>query len=244
MICPVLDATASFGAPVIARAPLVGVLALQGAFREHRSALERVGARALEVRRPEQLSCLDGLVIPGGESSTMTRLMRDYRLDEAIRCFSQDGGPVWGTCAGAIAVASVIEGYPEQPRLGLLDVRVVRNAYGRQRASFEADIDVVGWERPFRALFIRAPSLGAVGSGVRVLATFAGQPVAIADGRTLATVFHPELTGDDRWHRAFVTHCIGVRVARRRAAATADATGEPGPEPAAPESEAREARPA
>ena len=201
----------------------VGVLALQGAFREHRRALERVGAHVVEVRRAAQLAGLDGLVIPGGESSTMAKLMRVYGLDHAVAGFARAGGALWGTCAGAIIVASGIEGHPEQPRLGLLDLHVARNAYGRQVASFEADLAVQGWAQPFRAVFIRAPRITAVGSGVQVLAVYDGHPVAVADDTTLATVFHPELTGDDRWHRAFVARCRYARDTRERVAASREA---------------------
>ena len=203
--------------------PTVGVLALQGAFREHRRALERVGVRVVEVRRVAHLAGLDGLVIPGGESSTMARLMQAYGLDHAVADFTRSGGAVWGTCAGAIAVARVIEGHAEQPRLGLLDMRVARNAYGRQVASFEADLAVEGWAHPFRAVFIRAPRITAVGPGVRVMAVYDGHPVAVADDTTLATVFHPELTGDDRWHRAFVERCRFARDAPERVAASREA---------------------
>jgi len=201
----------------------VGVLALQGAFREHRRAFERVGADVVEVRRGRQLAGLDGLVIPGGESSTMAKLMQAYGLDHAVADFARAGGALWGTCAGAIMVASVIEGHPEQPRLGLLDLHVARNAYGRQVASFEADLAVQGWAHPFRAVFIRAPRITAVGPGARVLAVYDGHPVAVADDTTLATVFHPELTGDDRWHRAFVERCRYARDTRERIAASREA---------------------
>ncbi len=193
---------------------LVGVLAVQGDFREHRQALERCGARVAEVRRPEHLRGLDGLVIPGGESSTIAKLLRAYALDEAIRRFADAGGALWGTCAGAIAVAREIEGHPDQPRLGLLDIAVARNAYGRQVASFEVDLAVTGWHSAFRALFIRAPRITCVGEGVSVLAVYDGRPVAVADANTLATVFHPELTGDDRWHEAFVRRCLQARSRR------------------------------
>jgi 5'-phosphate synthase pdxT subunit len=182
----------------------VGVLALQGAFREHRQAFERLGATVREVRLPEQLTGLSGLVIPGGESTTMARLMRVYGLDEAIVNFHARGGAVWGTCAGAIVVAKEIEGRPEQPRLGLLDLKVARNAYGRQVASFEAEVAIAGMERPFRAIFIRAPRITGVGEGVEVLAKYAGDPVMALQGRVMASVFHPELSGDDRLHARFL----------------------------------------
>ena len=182
------------------RPPRVGVLALQGAFREHRLAFERLGAVVLEVRKPGQLEGLDGLVIPGGESTTMAKLMATYGFDRALPAFHAAGGGVWGTCAGAIAVATEIDGFPGQPRLGLLDLAVARNAYGRQVASFEADLDVVGIAGSFRGIFIRAPRILRVGTGVETLATYDGDAVAVASGRAVATVFHPELSGDDRIH--------------------------------------------
>ena len=194
----------------------IGVLALQGAFREHVQAFGRVGADACEVRRPAQLGEIDGLVVPGGESSTMAKLMQAYGFDHAIAAFERGGGRVWGTCAGAIAVATDIRHHHEQMRLGLIDVSVARNAYGRQLASFETDLVVDGWDRPFRALFIRAPRVERVGRGVRVLAVYDGDAVAVANDSVLATVFHPELTGDDRWHRAFAAWCVRARDARER----------------------------
>jgi pyridoxal 5'-phosphate synthase pdxT subunit len=193
------------------RVPL-GVLALQGDFREHQAALVRCGALVARVRRPEDLSGLNGLVIPGGESSTMVKLMRDYGLDGAIAAFAAAGGAVWGTCAGAIVVAAHIEGHDEQPRLGLIDITVERNAYGRQVASFEADLEVEGWTVPFRGTFIRAPRITQVGPAVSVLARHGGVPVAAAAGAVSVTAFHPELGGDDRWHAAFVERC--ARIAR------------------------------
>jgi 5'-phosphate synthase pdxT subunit len=181
-------------------APTVGVLALQGAFREHRMAFERLGLRVREVRLPKHLEGLVGLAIPGGESTTMAKLMRTYGLDDAIRAFHAAGGGLLGTCAGAIALAREIVGHPDQPRLGLLDVAVARNDYGRQVASFEADLHVVGLERPVHGVFIRAPRFKGVGDEVAVLAVYDGDPVAVAAGNVVATVFHPELSGDDRFH--------------------------------------------
>jgi len=178
----------------------VGVLALQGAFREHRLAFERLGAEVVEVRKPEQLTGLLGVVIPGGESTTMAKLMHTYGFDRALPAFHAAGGGVWGTCAGAIAIAREIDGYPNQPRLALLGVTVARNAYGRQVASFEADLHIHGIAHPLRGMFIRAPRILAVDPGVEVLAVYAGDAVAVAHGRTFATVFHPELSGDDAFH--------------------------------------------
>ncbi len=188
----------------------IGVLALQGAFREHRQALERLGATVTEVRLPAQLETLQGVVIPGGESTTMAKLMKAYGLDAALLDFYERGGAVWGTCAGAIAVATDIVGHPEQPRLGLLDMSVERNAYGRQVASFEAEVAVEGLDTPFHTVFIRAPRVARVGGSVEVLASFEDDPVMVAQGRLLATVFHPELAGDDRVHEVFLRRIVGV----------------------------------
>jgi 5'-phosphate synthase pdxT subunit len=186
----------------------IGVLALQGAFREHKQAFGRLGAEVAEVRLPTQLAGLSGLVIPGGESTTMAKLMAAYGLNQAIVDFYQQGGAVWGTCAGAIAIAAEIIGYPEQPRLNLLDIAVSRNAYGRQVASFEADIAITGFQTPFPAVFIRAPRIERVGSGVRVLAQHQAHPVMVRGERLMATVFHPELTQDDRVHAYFLTQVV------------------------------------
>jgi pyridoxal 5'-phosphate synthase pdxT subunit len=196
----------SAGAP----AGRVGVLALQGAFREHRLAFARLGAEVREVRKPAQLEGLDGLVIPGGESTTMAKLMATYGFDRALPAFHAAGGGVWGTCAGAIAVAREIDGYPEQPRLALLDIVVARNAYGRQVASFEADLAVRGIDGPFRGVFIRAPRILRVGDGVETLSVYDGDPVAVAAGRTVASVFHPELSGDDRLHALVLARWVGA----------------------------------
>ena len=170
----------------------VGVLALQGNFREHASMLRRLGADVVEVRLPDQLDGLDGLVIPGGESTAIIRLMRLYGLEEAVRRFA---GPILGTCAGMILV--------DRAHLGLADLEVDRNAYGRQVASFEADLDLAG-EQPLRGVFIRAPRVADWGPGVEVLAEHAGEPVLMRDGRILVASFHPELTDDTRVHERFL----------------------------------------
>jgi 5'-phosphate synthase pdxT subunit len=171
----------------------IGVLALQGNFREHVVMLRRLGVDALEVRKPEQLGGLDGLVVPGGESTTFLRLMRLYGLDEAIRRF---GGPVLGTCAGMIVL--------DREHLGLVDVVVDRNAYGRQVASFEADVDLDGEDRPLRGVFIRAPRVREAGADVEVLGELDGEPVLLRQGRFLVAAFHPELTEDTRVHELFL----------------------------------------
>jgi len=171
----------------------IGVLALQGNFREHAAMLRRIGAQPVEVRKAEQLAGLDGLVIPGGESTTFMRLMQLYGLDEAIKSY---GGPVFGTCAGMIVL--------DRDHLGLVDVSVRRNAFGRQVASFETDLDVAGEDEPMRAVFIRAPWVEDVGSDVEVLAVVDGRPVLARQGRFLVASFHPELTDDTRLHERFL----------------------------------------
>jgi len=183
--------------------PRIGVLALQGNFREHVQMLRRLGADAVEVRKPEELVDVEGLVIPGGESTTFTRLMELYGLDEAIRRFA---GPVFGTCAGMIVL--------DRDHLGLVDVAVRRNAFGRQVASFETSLDVVGLETPMRAVFIRAPWVEEVGPQVEVLAEIDGRPVLAREGRFMLAAFHPELTDDTRLHQQFldlVMEANGVR---------------------------------
>ncbi len=173
--------------------PRVGVLAVQGNFREHAAMLSRLGTDVVEVRKPEQLAGLDGLVVPGGESTTFMRLMRLYGLDDAVRTFA---GPVFGTCAGMIVL--------DRNHLGLVDLEVERNAYGRQVASFEADLDLRGEERPLRGVFIRAPRVRETGPEVEVLAEHDGRPVLARQGRFLVAAFHPELTEDTRVHELFL----------------------------------------
>ncbi len=174
-------------------APTIGVLAVQGNFREHAATLRRLGARVVEVRKPEQLAGLDGLVIPGGESTAITRLMRLYGLEEALRRFE---APVFGTCAGMILL--------DRAHLGLVDLEVARNAYGRQVASFEADLVLEGDDEPLRGVFIRAPRVREVGEDVEVLAEHDGEPVLLRHGRFLVASFHPELTDDTRVHERFL----------------------------------------
>jgi 5'-phosphate synthase pdxT subunit len=181
----------------------VGILALQGGFEAHRRALTRAGADASAVRRVAELRGLAGLVLPGGESTTLLNLMRDEPWFEGIRRFHAEGGALFGTCAGAILLAREVVS-PAQPCLGLLDAVVERNAYGRQVDSFETEIDVCGHRDPLRAVFIRAPRFRSVGSEVEVLATHESDPVLVRQGRVLAGVFHPELTDDARLHGDFV----------------------------------------
>ena len=171
----------------------IGVLAVQGNFREHASMLRRLGVEPVEVRKPEQLEALDGLVIPGGESTAIARLVRLYGLEEAIRRFER---PLFGTCAGMILL--------DRRHLGLLHLEVSRNAYGRQVASFEADLELAGEEKPLRGVFIRAPRVAEIGPEVEVLAELDGEPVLLREGQVLVAAFHPELTADTRVHERFL----------------------------------------
>jgi pyridoxal 5'-phosphate synthase pdxT subunit len=171
----------------------IGILAVQGDFREHAAMLRRLGADVVEVRKPEQLEDIDGLVIPGGESTAIMRLVRIYGLEEALRSFDR---PVFGTCAGMILLG--------RDHFGLVDVSVRRNAYGRQVASFEADLALSGEDEPLRGVFIRAPRVAETGPGVEVLAEHEGEPVLLRDGRYLVASFHPELTDDTRVHERFM----------------------------------------
>ncbi len=209
--------------PGLVSAPLVGVLALQGDVREHLAALERAGARGIGVRRPAELEGIDGLVLPGGESTTMSKLAVTFGLLEPLRAFVRGGLPAYGSCAGMIMLADrILDGRPDQETIGGIDMTVRRNAFGRQVDSFEADLEMTGLEveapdprdgptrtGPLHAVFIRAPWVESVGPAVQVLATApaAAGPdriVAVRQGPLLATAFHPELTGDDRVHRCFV----------------------------------------
>jgi len=187
----------------------IGVLALQGAFREHIYALEALDVGAVAVRLPGQLGDLAGLIIPGGESTAISKLMVSYGFYEPIIEHHAEGMAVWGTCAGAILIArDVVDGIEGQRSLALMDVSVRRNAYGRQIDSFEADLDFAHIGEPYRGVFIRAPWLESVGDDVEVLARHDGHIVAAREGRLLSTTFHPELTGDPRVHRFFVEHVV------------------------------------
>jgi 5'-phosphate synthase pdxT subunit len=189
----------------------VGVLALQGAFIEHEKTLHGLGATAVEVRLPDQLDGLDALIIPGGESTTIGKLAVSYRLLEPLRAFAQTK-PVWGTCAGMIMLAKDIG--RDQPLIGVMDIRVDRNAFGRQVDSFETDLDVpeIG-PKPFHAVFIRAPLVTGVDDGVQVLARLEdGGIVAVRQNHWLATAFHPELTPDNRFHRYFLEQVAGHQI--------------------------------
>jgi pyridoxal 5'-phosphate synthase pdxT subunit len=186
----------------------IGVLALQGDTREHLAALRDAGTSAVTVRRREELDAVDALVIPGGESTTMSHLLRDLDLLDPLRKRLADGFPAYGACAGMILLASEIldagAGGREAIPLGGIDITVRRNAFGRQIDSFEGDVEFSGFDDPVHAVFIRAPWVERVGDGVQVLARAAGHVVAVRQGRVLATAFHPEMTGDRRIHRLFV----------------------------------------
>lgn len=185
-----------------ARPPRIGVLAVQGAVREHVTAIREVGAEPVEVRLPRDLVDLDALILPGGESTAMRRLIGAYGLREPIASLARGGAPILGTCAGMILLAERIDD-GDDPLFGLLDIAVRRNGYGRQLDSFEADLDAptLG-DQPLHGVFIRAPLVTGVGPGAEVLARDPdGTPVAVRQGRVLATAFHPELTGDRRIHR-------------------------------------------
>ena len=190
----------------------IGVLALQGDFYEHEQTLRRIGVKTCEARLPQHLQGLDGLIIPGGESTTIGKLAVQYGLLEPIRAMAAAGKPVWGTCAGMILMARDVG--RDQPLLGLMDIHVRRNAFGRQVDSFEAFLDVPalatqGNGHPFHAIFIRAPLIESVGPGVETLARLQdGVIVAARRERLLVTSFHPELAGDDRFHRYFVSLAV------------------------------------
>jgi pyridoxal 5'-phosphate synthase pdxT subunit len=180
----------------------IGVLALQGAFREHVSLLRGLGADAVEVRTPEELEPCAGLVLPGGESTTIGKLLVSSGLDTALQDY---GGQLLGTCAGMILLArEATDGLPGQLLLGLVDIVVRRNGYGRQLHSFEADVELEGFAEPLCGVFIRAPRIESVGAGAHVFARLQGEPVAVEEGRAIATSFHPELAGETRVHERFL----------------------------------------
>jgi len=190
----------------------VGVLALQGAFAAHEAALTSLGAATRQVRTPDDLTDLDGLVLPGGESTTMSRLLETSGLFGPIQERLRAGLPVFGTCAGMILLGNeILDGRPDQRSMGVIDVSVRRNAFGRQVDSFEADLDVVGLDdRPFHAVFIRAPIVESVGDGVDVLAEVDGQPVLCRQEAVLVAAFHPELTADVRLHALYLDRVVGA----------------------------------
>ncbi|CAN5554056.1 pyridoxal 5'-phosphate synthase glutaminase subunit PdxT [soil metagenome] len=183
----------------------IGVLGLQGDVREHLAALDAAGATAVVVKHPHEVDAVDALVLPGGESTTIGKLLDRFELLEPVQAAAHAGKPLYGTCAGMILMAAEVVGAEDAPpRLGVMDLSVRRNAYGRQLDSFEADLSIAGLEEPFRAVFIRAPAVERVGDEVEVLARAEGRPVLVRQGSLLACSFHPEMTGDARVHELFV----------------------------------------
>jgi 5'-phosphate synthase pdxT subunit len=202
---------------------VIGVLAVQGDFAEHAAMLRRADPAVVvrEVRTPKDLRGLDGLIVPGGESTTIGKLLVAYHLEEPITQAARDGLPVWGTCAGMILLARDIQGGEPDGRIGLMDLTVQRNAFGRQVDSFETELEFKGLDAPIHAVFIRAPSVQRVGSEAEAIATLPdGRVVAASQGNLLATAFHPELTPDVRLHAWFISRC---RQAKLTAGATLEA---------------------
>lgn len=190
------------------RNPRIGVLAVQGDFAAHKRMLSRLGVDAVEVRRDADLEGLQGLILPGGETTTMLKFLTEENLSEPIRKFAETGKPVFGTCAGAILVAREVSN-PNQPALGLIDIGIERNAYGRQMDSFIGEAETTLAGGPMEAVFIRAPRIRRVGPEVEVLATVGEEPVLVREGNIFAATFHPELTEDERAHRLFVEQARG-----------------------------------
>lgn len=196
--------------------PTIGVLALQGDFLEHGHALQALGVEAREVRLPRDLRGLDGLILPGGESTTIARLLIACDLQRPLQTCGRDGFPIWGTCAGAILLADDVP-HLDRPTLALLPMTVRRNGYGRQIDSFEADLAAPALGgAPLHAVFIRAPRIVAIRNGTEALLHWQGEPVAVRRGALLATTFHPELTADLRLHRYFLEQCVGAPVGAER----------------------------
>jgi pyridoxal 5'-phosphate synthase pdxT subunit len=191
--------------------PRVGVLALQGAFREHIDTLRRLGADAFAVRTAAELDRADAMVLPGGESTTMDKLLRKFDLQQPLRRRLVEGMPAMATCAGLILLArEILDGLPDQESLGILPLSVRRNAYGRQPDSFERDLEIAGLEAPFPGVFIRAPVIESVDPAMEVLARVDGLPVVVARGAVMGLTFHPELTRDDRLHSLFLERAQGA----------------------------------
>ena len=187
----------------------IGVLALQGDVREHVEILQKLGVEPVEVRTIEDLDRLAGLIVPGGESTTIGKIMAESGLLDGIRSFFYKGGPVWGTCAGMVLAASATTG-PRQPLLGLMNALVERNGFGRQVHSFEKELEIEGFEKPFVGVFIRAPFFEDVGPGVEVMGEVDGRVVAARGENILVTAFHPELTDDKRFHEYFLREVCGI----------------------------------
>jgi len=189
--------------------PRVGILALQGDVREHVGMLRGLGVEPVEVRAVEDLQDLAGVIVPGGESTTIGKMLVSSGLLDGLRSYFYKGGPVWGTCAGMVLAASATTG-PRQPLLGVMNALVERNGFGRQVHSFEKDLDVEGFDRPFTGVFIRAPFYEDVGPGVEVLSEIEGKVVAARGENILVTAFHPELTEDTRFHEFFLEEVCGI----------------------------------
>ena len=189
--------------------PRVGILALQGDVQEHAKILRRLGVEPVEVRTVEELKGLAGVIVPGGESTTIGKMLVSSGLLDGLRSFFYKGGPVWGTCAGMVLAASATTG-PQQPLIGLMNALVERNGFGRQVHSFEKDLDVDGFDEPFTGVFIRAPFFEDVGPGVEVLSEVEGKVVAARGENILVTAFHPELTEDTRFHEYFLEEVCGI----------------------------------
>jgi 5'-phosphate synthase pdxT subunit len=187
----------------------IGVLALQGDVREHVEILKKLGVEPVEVRTVEDLAGLAGLIVPGGESTTIGKIMVESGLLDGIRSFFYKGGPVWGTCAGMVLAASATTG-PRQPLLGLMNALVERNGFGRQVHSFEKELEIEGFEEPFVGVFIRAPFFEDVGPGVEVMSEVDGRVVAARGENIMVTAFHPELTDDKRFHEYFLREVCGI----------------------------------
>jgi 5'-phosphate synthase pdxT subunit len=203
---------------------VIGVLAVQGDFAEHAAMLRRAdpSVQVREVRTPRDLDDLDGLIVPGGESTTIGKLLVAYGLEHPIQAAARDGLPVWGTCAGMILLARDIEGGEPDGRIGLMDLTVQRNAFGRQVDSFETELHVKGLDAPIHAVFIRAPTVRRVGPAAEALATLPdGRVVAASQGNLLATAFHPELTPDIRLHAWFIRRCREANLTAEASAAAA-----------------------
>ncbi|MGE7760117.1 pyridoxal 5'-phosphate synthase glutaminase subunit PdxT [Peribacillus sp. NPDC097895] len=181
----------------------IGVLGLQGAVEEHLNQIKAAGEQAIIVKKPEQLEEIDGLIIPGGESTTMRKLMDRYGFMEPIKTFFEDKKPIFGTCAGMVLAANHLTG-DEDAYLELMDISVKRNGFGRQRDSFEADLSIEGLDEPFKAVFIRAPFAEGIGEDVEILAVYEENVVAARQEHVLVSAFHPELTGDDRFMQLFI----------------------------------------
>ncbi|MBA3952001.1 MAG: pyridoxal 5'-phosphate synthase glutaminase subunit PdxT [Rubrobacter sp.] len=189
--------------------PRIGILALQGDVREHAEILRGLGVEPVEVRTAEELEGLAGVIVPGGESTTIGKMLVSSGLLDGLRGYFYRGGPVWGTCAGMVLAASATTG-PRQPLLGVMNALVERNGFGRQVHSFEKDLDVEGFDRPFTGVFIRAPFFEDVGPGVEVLSEVEGKVVAARGENILVTAFHPELTDDTRFHEYFLEEVCGI----------------------------------